>query len=71
MTTGRRPRQDDPAAQPDDQRERSSGRVAARVEATDGGEECTLFPAGAAPDALVTTWITAADDAFVDLADCR
>ncbi|MFB6071373.1 MAG: hypothetical protein ABEJ88_00220 [Halobacterium sp.] len=48
-----------------------AGHVTARVESQDGHEECTLFPADAPADELVTTWVTAADDAFVALADCR
>ncbi|MDH5019118.1 DUF7511 domain-containing protein [Halobacterium rubrum] len=66
-------RDDDAVAEPDEQPESAaSGRVLARVEsADDGHEECTLFPADADADELVTTWLTAADDAFVDLDDCR
>lgn len=33
--------------------------------------ECTFFPYDADEEALLTTWITAEDDAFVDLADHR
>ena len=63
---------DDAAAQPDDQPESAAaGQVLARVESADGGEQCTLFPADADAEELVTTWMTADDDAFVDLADCR
>jgi len=73
MTPGSRTHPDDVAAQPDDQPESAAaGRVLARVEpADDGSEACTLFPADAAPEDLVTTWVTAAEDSFVDLADCR
>jgi len=72
MTPGSRTHADDATAQPDDQHESAAaGRVLARVESAAGGEECTLFPADADPEDLVTTWVTAADDAFVDLADCR
>ena len=71
MTPGSRPHPDDAEA-PDDQPESAAdGRVLARVEAADDGEECTLFPADAEPEDIVTTWVTAADDAFVDLADWR
>ena len=71
MTRGSRTHAD--GAQPDDQAgSAAAGRVLARVEsADDGSEACTLFPADADPDELVTTWVTAADDAFVDLTDCR
>jgi hypothetical protein len=72
MTPGSRTHPDDAAAQPDDQPESAAaGRVLARVESADDGEECTLFPADADAEELVTTWMTAGDDAFVDLADCR
>ena len=72
MTPGSRTHPDDVAAQPDDQPESAAaGRVLARVESADGGEECTLFPADADPEDLVTTWVTAAEDSFVDLADWR
>ena len=73
MPPGSRTHRDDAAAEPDEQHESAvSGQVAARVEADgDDREECTLFPVDADADELVTTWLTAADDAFVDLADCR
>jgi len=72
MTPGSRTRSDDAAAQPDDQPESAAaGQVLARVESAADGEECTLFPADADAEELVTTWMTAADDSFVDLADCR
>jgi len=48
-----------------------SSRLLARIESQDGHEECTLFPAHASADELVTTWVTAADDAFVDLQTIR
>lgn len=57
----RDPRRDDADAEP----------VAARIETQDGREECTLFPADADADDLVTTWLTAEGDAFVDLPDYR
>jgi len=72
MTPGTRTHSDDAAAQPDDQPESAAaGRVLARVESAEGGEECTLFPADAGAEDLVTTWMTAGEDSFVDLADCR
>lgn len=46
-------------------------RLDARIEAQDGHEECTLFPANADKADLFTTWITGADDAFVSLAKMR
>ena len=45
--------------------------LVACVEAYAETEECTLFPADAPADELVTTWMTAVDDAFVDLAEWR
>ncbi len=33
--------------------------------------ECTFFPYDATDEELVTTWITAADDAFVDVENYR
>jgi hypothetical protein len=72
MTPDRRTRQDDPVASVDEQPESAaSGRLVARVEETDGGSECTLFPADAEGEELVTTWMTASEDSFVELADCR
>ncbi|AAG20251.1 MULTISPECIES: hypothetical protein [Halobacterium] len=73
MSPGSRTHRDDDAVTPDEQpTSAASGRVLARVEtATDGHEECTLFPADADPDTLVTTWITAADDAFTALSEWR
>lgn len=46
-------------------------RLDCRIETGDGHEECTLFPADASEADLFTTWITAADDAFVSLAEMR
>lgn len=51
--------------------EAAAGRLAAHVEVQDGERACTLFPANADGDELVTTWVTAEDDAFVSLADWR
>ena len=48
-----------------------SPRLLARVESEGRSEECTLFPAHAPADELVTTWVTATDDAFVDLHTIR
>lgn len=33
--------------------------------------ECTFFPYDASDEELVTTWMTAVDDAFVDLENYR
>jgi len=49
----------------------AAGRLAAHVEVQDGERACTLFPANADGDELVTTWVTAEDGAFVSLADWR
>ncbi|MFC3477557.1 DUF7511 domain-containing protein [Halobacterium litoreum] len=65
-----RPDDPDPSQSPADS-DAAAGRVAARIEADDGREECTLFPADAPAHELVTTWVTAADDAFVSLDDWR
>ncbi|MCD2198863.1 MULTISPECIES: DUF7511 domain-containing protein [unclassified Halobacterium] len=51
--------------------EAAAGRLAAHVEVQDGERACTLFPANADGDELVTTWVTAEDDAFVSLANWR
>jgi len=45
--------------------------LACRVEEHDGDAECTVYPADADDDTLVTTWLTAADDAFVDVETVR
>lgn len=45
--------------------------LACRVEEYADGAECTVFPADADDDELVTTWLTAADDAFVDVESVR
>jgi hypothetical protein len=45
--------------------------LVAFVEETPDGVECTLVPADVDPDALPTTWLTAANDGFVALADWR
>lgn len=76
MRPGRCSRPDDPGptaphAVHSDAAERATDRVDARVESQDGSEECTLFPGDVPAHELVTTWMTAADDAFVDLADYR
>ena len=42
-----------------------------RIEEYDDRAECTLFPTDVSEDELVTTWVTASDDAFVPLADAR
>lgn len=45
--------------------------LAAHVESSDGRVECTLYPLNADADELVTTWMTAANDSFVDLENWR
>ncbi|GAD53397.1 hypothetical protein MBEHAL_2157 [Halarchaeum acidiphilum MH1-52-1] len=45
--------------------------LACRVEEYDDGVQCTIYPDGADDDTLVTTWLTAEDDAFVDLESAR
>lgn len=42
-----------------------------RIDAADGERTCTLFPADASGDELVTTWVTADEDGFVEAADWR
>lgn len=49
----------------------AASRLDCRIEAQDGREECTLFPADADEADVLTTWITAADDAFVSLEEMR
>ena len=51
--------------------EAAAGRLAAHVEVQDGERACTLFPANADGDELVTSWVTAEGDAFVSVADWR
>lgn len=68
MTRGRTHGDLEPGATSD---ETAAPRLDCRIEAQDGGEECTLFPADASETDLFTTWITAADDAFVSLEDYR
>lgn len=41
------------------------------VEPDDAPDECALFPHGANEDELMTTWISAHDDSFVDLGSMR
>jgi len=45
--------------------------LACRVERDDDGAHYTVFPEGASDDELVTTWLTADEDALVDLDDVR
>lgn len=45
--------------------------LACRVEEQDDGVECTVYPADADEETLVTTWLTAADDAFIDVETVR
>ena len=47
------------------------GDLAHRIEEYADGEECTLFPAGCDEQALLTHWITAEEDDFVDLSEMR
>ncbi|GAB3672533.1 DUF7511 domain-containing protein [Halopiger thermotolerans] len=37
------------------------------IENEDAPDECAVYPRDAGKDELMTTWITAHDDAFVDL----
>jgi hypothetical protein len=67
MTRGRTDGDLEPGTTSDD----AAPRLDARIEAQDGHEECTLFPADADEADVLTTWITAADDAFVSLAELR
>lgn len=46
-----------------------AGRLAAHVEVQDDERACTLFPADADADNLVTEWMTADEGAFVSIAD--
>lgn len=43
--------------------------ASAVVEFDRGPDRCTIYPAGAPESELVTNWITATGDSFVDLAD--
>lgn len=43
----------------------------AEVVDTRDGRQCTIYPADVDEAALVTTWITADEDAFVDLEEMR
>lgn len=45
--------------------------AAAVVEYDDGPDECTIYPADASADALVTEWLTAEEGSFVDLDETR
>lgn len=45
--------------------------LACRVEEYDDGDQCTVYPADADDDELVTTWLTATGDAFVNVEDVR
>ncbi|AFK18839.1 hypothetical protein E6P09_08640 [Haloferax mediterranei ATCC 33500] len=49
-------------------RPRLTSRIVTR---DDGREECTIHPEDATPDELLTTWVTALDDTFVDLDSMR
>lgn len=46
-------------------------RLSHKVETFDDATACTLFPAACAESDIVTHWITAMDDAFVDLESMR
>ncbi|NIB99713.1 hypothetical protein [Halobacterium sp. R2-5] len=59
------------AARETTDRDSVAGRLAAHVEVQDGERACTLFPADADADDLVTEWMTAEGDAFVSVADRR
>ncbi|WP_396613053.1 hypothetical protein ACH9L7_07255 [Haloferax sp. S1W] len=55
-----------------DSDQRPRPRLTARVVVHDNGEsECTFHPVDATPEELLTTWITAFDDSFVDLETMR
>lgn len=41
------------------------------VEYDDAPDECTVYPAGATGDALVTRWVTAREGSFVTRHDAR
>lgn len=43
--------------------------AAAVVEFEDGPDQCTIYPAEGPKSELMTHWITATGDSFVDLAD--
>lgn len=45
--------------------------VSAVIDEDEGVIECTLYPTDADEETLVTTWLTARDDAFVQLDDMR
>lgn len=45
--------------------------VIAEVVETSDGRQCTIYPANVDDTALVTTWITADEGAFVDLEEMR
>lgn len=45
--------------------------LAVSIEEYGNTVECTFFPYDADDDALVTTWMTATDEAFVDLNEWR
>jgi hypothetical protein len=54
-----------------DDEERPVTIAAEVVSGPDGSPECTLFPADASGIELMTTWITAEKDSFVDLETMR
>ncbi|MFC6824079.1 DUF7511 domain-containing protein [Halopelagius fulvigenes] len=60
---GPRPRLGEPASQP--------AYEATVVSYDDEPDECTIYPADADDDELVTTWISAKSGSFVSLADMR
>ncbi|KAB1194663.1 hypothetical protein GJR96_14920 [Haloferax sp. MBLA0076] len=41
------------------------------VTGNDGREECTIHPTGATPEELLTVWVSARSDSFVDLDEIR
>ncbi|MFB6120507.1 MAG: hypothetical protein ABEJ68_05255 [Halobacteriaceae archaeon] len=50
--------------------------IAARLESAvaeypDAPDECTIYPADATDEALMTTWISAEEGSFVDLDEMR
>lgn len=62
----------DPAARGTGDADGSPSNVVATVETRDDGpDECTLFPCDVEGVDLMTTWMTAREDSFVDLESMR
>ncbi|WP_276299325.1 DUF7511 domain-containing protein [Halorussus lipolyticus] len=64
------PQTDDPLADPAPA-DRPSPLTAVVVERDDDADECTLYPADADDEDLVTEWITAEEDSYVALDSMR